>query len=66
LHKSINNIMTYTERIKKALKEQGLKKAWLGLQLGITSTSISNKLRLNNWTVSEKFFINHLLNIKEE
>lgn len=56
----------FTEKINNALKEQGRTKAWLATKLGIRRTSLSTKLKNEAFSVSDKFYIASLLDIKLE
>lgn len=55
----------FTEKIKKSLKEQGRTKVWLAEQVQITYKTLFEKLNNNSFSVSEVFYISHLLNIKD-
>lgn len=52
---------TFSDKVESALLENGVRKNWLAKQMKLTTTTISNKFKNDNWSVSEKFFITHLL-----
>lgn len=54
---------TTSQKVERALREQGRKKQWLAEQLGLHPQSISNKLRDNIWSVSELMMLQVLLKI---
>lgn len=55
--------MTFTQKIEKALSEQGRTKAWLASKLGIQRTSLSAKLKNNTYSIADIFYISSLLGI---
>lgn len=55
---------TTSQKVERALKEQGRKKKWLAEQLGVNPMTISHKIRDNTWSVAELFLLQSLLNIE--
>lgn len=56
---------TFTEKVRMHLQEQGRSNKWLAKQIGVHQCSFSTKLTNNTFSISEVFYISHLLNIKE-
>ncbi len=55
--------MTYSEHVITALKKDGRSKTWLSDKLEITTVSLYRKVKNDSFTVSERFYISHLLNL---
>lgn len=53
----------FSEKINKALKEQGIKKKWLAKQMGILPTNLTAKMKKGVFNDSEVFHISSLLNM---
>ncbi len=60
----VNTKETISQKVERALKEQGRKKVWLAEQLGVEYQTVYNKLKENTWSVSELFLLKNLLNIE--
>ena len=58
--------MTFSDKVNKALKEQGRTKVWLACKLGIKYTSLITKIKNNTYSISDIFYIGSLLNIQED
>ena len=57
--------MTFSDKVNKALKEQGRTKVWLADKLGIKSTSLITKIKNNTYSIADIFYISSLLEIKD-
>ncbi len=55
--------MTYASKVKAARKKQRLTNKELAAHLKVTEQTIYNRLRLDNWTLSEARTLNKLLDI---
>jgi len=51
IHKRID--MTTSNKVIKAIKDQGRKKIWLANELNITRVTLDKKLKDNFWSVGE-------------
>lgn len=57
-------MITTSDKVKQALKEQGRTKVWLCNQFGVQYTTILKKINNNNWSVAEIHLLKNLLNIE--
>lgn len=55
--------MKNTKTIKQAIAENGVRKNWVAEKMGIQPMSMSRKLKDDRFTISERFFIQSLLNV---
>lgn len=60
-----NGIMTFSDKINKALKEQGRTKVWLAAKLGVKDTSLITKIKNNTYSIADIYYISSLLGIQE-
>lgn len=56
--------MTFTEKIRAALKDQGRKQLWLADKLGVNADALSTKMKRSKYSNAEKFYISSLLNLE--
>lgn len=55
----------FSDKINKALKEQGRTKKWLSEKLGITYVALHSKLKNNYFSIAEIYLITSLLDIND-
>jgi DNA-binding XRE family transcriptional regulator len=60
---NIKTELSFSETIRLALDRQGRKQVWLAKEMGVTTQTIYNKLKNNEWTVSEKIALKSILNL---
>ncbi len=57
-------LLTFSERLNNRLEERGIYKKWLAKKMEVTTVTISNKFKRDNFTVSERFYIKSILDMK--
>ena len=58
----MNEREEFNNAVKTAMKMQGRKIVWLAFELGLTTTSIHNKMSgKNRWTKPEKYVLKRIL-----
>jgi hypothetical protein len=55
---------TTSQKVVKALEEQGRKRSWLANQFGIAYPTLASKITNNTWSKAELYLLEQVLGIK--